>query len=72
MDVLVLKWKLGMCCIGRELMLLFPKEKLWIPSKLIKIRFDGGKNLLKILTTDMKKITMKNYKADDVYADPST
>lgn len=53
-------------------MLLFPKEKLWIPSKLIKIRFDGGKNLLKILTTDMKKITMKNYKADDVYADPFT
>lgn len=51
-------------------MLLFPKEKLWIPSKLIKIIFGGG-NLLKILTTDMKKITMKNYKADDVYADPS-
>lgn len=66
MDVLVSKLKLGNVLHWRgELMLLFPKEKLWIPSKLIKIRL-GGRNLLKILTTGIKKIAMKNYQADDV------
>lgn len=35
-----------MCCVGEEVFVfvLTEEEKLWIPSKLIKIRFDQGRS----------------------------
>ena len=40
-------------------------KKLWIPSKLMKTRLNGG-DLLKILATDMKEETKKSYETGDI------
>ena len=62
----------AMCCIGGEVMPLFPQEtkKLWFSSKLMKIKFDLG-DILKILATDMKKKNKKDCRTGVIYADSS-
>lgn len=60
-DVLTPEWKQGMCYGGEEVLSYVPtgKERLWVPSKLIKIRYHEG-DLLKILATDRKKEIKKD------------
>lgn len=57
-----------MCCVGEEVFVfvLTEEEKLWIPSKLIEIRFDQG-DPLKIQAGPLKEETKK---PDNRNADP--
>lgn len=59
----VLHWRRGYTYISTG------KEKLWVPSKLIKTRYERG-DLLKILAADKEKI--KRFKTSNAYADPFT
>ena len=73
-DVLTSEWKSGnVLHWGRGYIFISTgNEKLQIPSKLIKIRFYQG-DLLKILTTNIKKETKKNYNyKSNICADPPT
>lgn len=45
------------------------KEKLWVPSKLIKIRHEKGRSPLMILAVDKGKEIDKIKKRGDTYSD---